>query len=595
MSHKPFRSSWRRRLLRGRRQVESLGDEAEYQINRNFVRRLHNLTHVKRFVTAWVLLMVLLIGCVVVQTRALSSYYQTAQPVPGGIYIEGIVGNYNNANPIYATGQVNDAVSRLLFASLFQYNDKNQLVGDLASSYDVNEKANVYTVHLRPHLTWQDGQPLTAKDVVFTYETIQNPASQSPLQASWQGVELSAPNSRTVVFTLPNPLSSFPFSLTNGIIPKHILDKISPDQLRSATFNTTNPIGAGPFEFKDVQTSGDTGQSKEQQIILSPFPGYHAGQPKLSTFIIHTFTTTNAMLASYQQDKLTAMVGLTSLPKTIAHDASTITYNMPLTAADYVFFKNSSSVLSDKNVRRALVEGANVPKIIEQIGHPVTPVDEPLLHGQLGYDAKYQQPSYNPAAASELLNKAGWILGKDGIRYKKKQPLEFSLYAANTPQYAKITNTLKKQWQALGVQVQVYLQDDDDLQNTAAYHDYDALLYGISIGADPDVFVYWDSSQASVDSATRLNFSEYTSDAADAALEAGRTRVGDALRAAKYDDFLKAWQADTPALGLFQPRFLYVTRGQVFGLDAHTINIDTDRYNNVANWMIREVKVTNDN
>src|SRR6185437_7044334 len=98
------------------------------------------------------------------------------------------------------------------------------------------------------------------------------------------------------------------------------------------------------------------------------------------------------------------------------------------------------------------------------------------------------------------------------------------------------------QWKELGVKVDVHLQQPEDFQNTLTTHAYDAVLHGISIGVDPDVFVYWDSSQSDIRSANRLNLSEYKSDAADDSLEAGRTRLDPTLRAIKYKPFLQAWQ-----------------------------------------------------
>jgi ABC-type transport system substrate-binding protein len=87
-----------------------------------------------------------------------------------------------------------------------------------------------------------------------------------------------------------------------------------------------------------------------------------------------------------------------------------------------------------------------------------------------------------------------------------------------------------------------------------------------------------------------LNFSAYSSPKADAALEAGRTRLDPTLRTVKYQPFLQAWQSDVPAMGLYQPRFLYLTHGQVYGLNETPINTDSQRFSNVQNWEIREVR-----
>ncbi|HXE10117.1 MAG TPA: hypothetical protein VN554_01700, partial [Verrucomicrobiae bacterium] len=129
-------------------------------------------------------------------------------------------------------------------------------------------------------------------------------------------------------------------------------------------------------------------------------------------------------------------------------------------------------------------------------------------------------------------------------------------------------------------------------QSTLTSHGYDAVLNGIAIGVDPDVFVYWDSSQADVRASHRLNLSEYKSPTADTALEAGRTRIDPALRVIKYKPFLQSWQQDAPAVGLYQPRLLYLTNGPVAGLSDSAISTPTDRFINVQNWEIRQAKVT---
>jgi peptide/nickel transport system substrate-binding protein len=584
-----------RNLRMRKRQAEGIGQEAERQLERNFIRRFGRLAPVWRFVAGWLALIVLLGAGVVVQTRSLGGYYQTLQPVPGGIYNEGVLGVYTNANPLYASGEVNSAVSQLIFAGLLTYNDKNQLTGDLASDWSVNAAGDVYTVHLRPHLMWQDGQPLTANDVVFTYDVIQNPDAQSPLNGSWQNVSVTAPDSRTVVFKLPNPLSSFPYSLTTGIIPQHVLDTVPMDQMRSVAFNTTHPVGAGPFSLQSIQVSGDTPQTQQEEVELKPFAGYHAGAPELKGFIIHAFSSQAQMRRSFDSQNINAMAGLTAVPGELAHNSSVHRYNMPLTAATMVFFKNSTGVLSDAKVRQALVSGADTARIVQGLGYQVAPVSEPLLQGQLGYSAAYQQLPYDPGKAMQTLDADGWKVGAGGVRYKKGQPLSFGLYASNSGADTRIIQELQQQWRAIGVQVSLVPQDVSNFQATLAYHNYDALLYSISVGVDPDQFAYWDSSQASALSPSRLNFSEYQSPAADASLEAGRTRTDPALRVIKYKSFLQAWQQDAPALALYQPRFLYITRGPVFGLTNHTVNSDADRYDNVQNWMINEAPQTDAN
>ena len=579
---------WRRRFRRSRKQVESIGVQAEQQLEVHVIGRISRLWKVRRFLFTWVVLVVLLITTLIAQTRGLSQYYQTQQPIAGGTYTEGILGSFTTANPLFAAGLVDTSVSRLVFSGLFKFNDQNALVGDLAQSWSVNERGNVYTVVLKPNLQWHDGKTLDAADVAFTYRTIQNPDAGSVLFNSWQGVKVAAVNSQTVTFTLPQALASFPYSMVNGIIPQHILKTVPVSQLRSVSFDTTNPVGAGPFKWKAIEVASSSPNSREERIALRPNEKYVDGTPKVDEFIIRAFHDRGSAIKSFNQQELDGLVGLNRVPEEIRTHASVRRYNFPLTSQTMVFFKTGSGVLADVKVRKALVMATDVPGIASSLSYPVPAVTQPLLRGQPGYDPAMAQAGYNVAAANQALDAAGWIRGNNGIRSKGGQPLTFRLVTEDTPEYVTITHKLQEQWQAVGVKTDFSLQSASDLQTALAFHTYDALLYGISIGVDPDVLAYWHSSQADIRSVNRLNFSEYKSKAADNSLEAGRTRTDPALRAIKYKPFLEAWRSDAPAIGLYQPRFLYIARQSVSGLNEHTINTPTDRYGSVNNWMIRE-------
>lgn len=583
----------RRSLRRRQRQVESFGEAAEDQLEHNLIGRFYRLRPVWRFVTGWLLLAVLMIIGTVAQTLGLSGYYQTLKPIPGGAYNEGMVGTYSNANPIYALGPVNTAVSHLIFAGLFTYDDHNQLVGDLASSYSVDSTGKLYTVHLRPDLVWQDGRPLTADDVAFTYHTIQDPDASSPFISNWQGITVTAVGRTTVTFALPNPLSSFPYTLTNGIVPQHVLAQVPAAQLRSSDFNTIHPVGAGPFAWQAIQLQGSDPAATTTLIALQPFNRYHAGVPKLDAFVVKAYSSTDQLLKAFDRREVNAMAGLDTVPKSLQGAANIHIYSFPLSAAVMTFFKTSSGVLSDTSVRQALVRGTDTKAILDELPFTAQAVTEPLLTGQLGYNPQYQQATLDLAAANAQLTADGWVVGKDGLRSKDGQLLQFDMYAPDTAENELVSKLLAKQWRRLGIAMRPVLQNSEDFQNTLQFHAYDALLYGISIGVDPDVFVYWDSSQADVRSSNRLNFSEYKSTAADAALEAGRTRLDPQLRVIKYAPFLEAWQKDAPAVALYQPRSLYITRELVAGLNEHTLNIAADRYNSVVTWETRTARITN--
>ncbi|HMH31122.1 MAG TPA: ABC transporter substrate-binding protein, partial [Methylomirabilota bacterium] len=375
---------------------------------------------------------------------------------------------------------------------------------------------------------------------------------------------------------------------------KHLLDKIPPADLRSADFNTVHPVGAGPFAWQAVAVKGDSDpRHAQQQIALKAFADYQGGQPKLQKFIVHVYADEAELTKAFESNQLTAAEGLNSIPPELVNNDGVQQHNLPLRAANMVFFKTTSGVLADQAVRQALVRSANVPSIVAKLGYPARLVREPILLGQVAYDKSLAQPGFDLNAAKTLLDNAGWTASKEGVRSKAGQPLAFVLTAPDTQEARFVAKQLQAQWRGLGAKVTVLFLRTSDFQNALTYHSYDAILNGISIGDDPDVFVYWDSSQADIRSANRLNLSEYKNPTADSSLEAGRTRSEPKLRVIKYKPFLEEWQKDAPALGLYQPRVIYLTNGFVNGLSDQPINTATDRFDNVQNWQIREAKVTN--
>jgi len=582
----------RRLLRRHRRATEESVQHAAENIDKNLIGRFSRVMKVRRFAFGWIALTILLGVSTVIQTVALSSTYQTEQPVAGGSFHEGIVGTFSTANPLYATGAVDTAVSRLVFDGLFNYDKNNTIVGDLARDYTLDQTGKIYTVHLKDNLRWHDGKPLTADDVVFTYQTIQNPDARSVLQGSMRGVTITKVDARTISFTLSSALSSFPGSLTVGIIPQHILGSVAPSDLRANAFNTSKPIGSGPFMWQQLHLDSQAdGEGTAVTISLERFANYHETPAKLNRFSIHTYETTEDLLKAFNHREVNAIASLKSTPNELLHKNDIVVHSFQSTATLMVFFNTQSTgPLSDISVRRGLMYGTDRHAIIQKLNQPLKIVREPVLSGQFAFDKTYAQPLFNKSMGDQILTQGGWVLGKDGIRVKDGKRLTIRLYAEETSDNKIIAQEVKNEWRALGAEAIVTLQPSMYFQTTLQSRGYDAVIHGISIGNDPDVYAYWHSSQA-VDGG--MNLSNYKSKTADLALEAGRTRQNEAQRALKYKPFLKAWLDDVPAIALFRPRIYYVTRGPVYGLDEHTLNTDADRYYSVTDWQIRTAYVSN--
>jgi peptide/nickel transport system substrate-binding protein len=581
----------RRALRKQRRAVEQATAQADDSIERLFLKRFSRLLRVRRFVVVWISFVFLLGGGAFWQLGTLDSFYLKSSPVAGGTYREGIIGVFTNANPLFATSAVDSSVSRLLFSSLFVVDSQGDLRGDLASGIEVDELGKVYTISLHDNIRWHDGEEFDADDVVFTYKTIQDPEARSPLLSSWRGVKVTKVDVRTVKFELPNIFSSFQFALTNGIVPEHILTKVDPADLRSSSFNTVDAVGTGPFVVRTIEVVGSDIDTRQERIAMNAYDQYHSSALGIESIVLRSYRSNEAMLEDFEDQVIQSMVGYSGSIQDI-EDEDIQVLSAPLTSSVMVFLNNTNTILSDQKVRQALVYATDVQSIRQLLNFQPVASDSPFLKSQFAYDPDIVQLPFDPARAKALLEEAGWSMGADGIRVKDGVPLQLRLVSQSLSDYAAIAQLLQKEWGSIGVHVESVLQPEADVQSGAlARHDYDVLLYGISIGYDPDVFAYWHSSQTDPNSQTRLNLSEYKSEIADDSLEAGRTRTDPDLRKVKYQPFLKAWRDDAPAIALYQPRFTMIVRGTFDGFNMGQLKQPVDRYRSISNWKIRNDQV----
>lgn len=558
---------WRRRFKRFQIQLR------EY-LQLHIWGKWRQLGIIRRFVLVWWGLMLMGLVLTLVQIQSLNRYYEVAGPAPGGVFSEGLIGTIRNINPILPEGEASQDVAKLVFSGLTRITPDRGIEGDLAESWAVSSDSKTYTFKLRKGVTWHDGVPFTARDVRFTLAAIQNPDTRSPLASSWQGVKVEAPDEHTVVFTLPNVNAPFIYSTTFGILPSHKLETLEPSVLRVSEFNQ-RPVGTGPFKVQAFIPG-------KNEIQLERNENYHYGSPLLEEFVFRLYENTSQALEAYAKREISAVGRLTSSQIMGGDTAMMKPHEMSLPNQVGVFFKTTSPLLKEVPVRRALAAAVDRQALVASL-EDARAIKLPLLPGQVGYTTKYQVPDYNIQKAKAELEAAGWKL-QNGVRKKGTQELKISLVTADTGNYPRLAEALARSWKEVGVMVEVKKTDARDLQQSHIRpRNYDALLYGISLDADPDVYAYWHSSQKDDPG---LNVSQYVSATADRNLEAGRLSVDSRLRNVKYNGFLEAWVADVPAVILYQPTYVYGTGYNVLGVVADKLVRPSDRFYGVEKWSV---------
>jgi len=468
---------------------------------------------------------------------------------------------------------------------------RDSVQGDLIQDYTVNEKETEYIFTLKDNVRWHDGEQLTADDVVFTYRALQHPDVRSPLRTSWRGVQIEKIDDVTVKFTLPSPLTSFLYNLRTGIVPEHILGEYTFEELRSTDFNSFQLVGTGPFELKNIEVVGNSFEERQERIVFSRFDDYHGGGVSLNGVVLRSYRTEELLVQDFKDQTIQSMVGVTAVSDELIQDDDVRVIASPLTSSVKLFLKTSSPLLEDVKVRRALLQATDTDAVRDALSFFSVKSDNPFLKSHFVYDEKYSQASFDIAAAQSLLDEAGWLQeAPDSVRTKDGASLKLRLVSQGSSEYAAVAQVVQRQWKEIGVDVELELLNEDDLQSQAIVrHDYDIFLYGVSLGYDPDVFAYWHSSQADPNAAARLNFSDYKNEVADVALEAGRTRSDTALRRVKLQDFKEEWKKDVPAIALYQPRMLMVVREPFAEFTEGEFETSVDRL-----WSITQLKIKNE-
>jgi peptide/nickel transport system substrate-binding protein len=510
-------------------------------------------------------------------------------PIPGGEYIEGVVGQPLYVNPVLAGSNDADAdLAALIYSGLFKYDPDGKLIPDLAENFEVSDDKLTYTVHLKKDVKWHDGEPLTADDILFTIQVIQDPAYKSPLRQSWQGVGAEAVDENTTRFILQTPYAFFLNNLAVGILPRHIWEAVAPGNFPLAEYNL-HPVGTGPYKFSDFEKDGD---GNILSYTLAADENYYSQKPYISNLQFSFYFDEDSLFQAYNDKQVFGMSYIS--PARLADvkskkSSNIISINIPRYFA--VFFnQQKSKALASREVRKALSLATDRQAIIRDVlSGEGKEIFSPITPGTFGYTDDVKKFEFDAGKANETLDSDGWKKGDDGFREKDGVPLEFSLVTTDWPDLAETAEILRQQWEAVGAKVNVEsLPVADIQQNYIRPREYEALLFGQVLGVDPDPYAFWHSSQ------TRdpgLNLALYSNQDVDKVLEKIRQETDEEKRAKYLKEFQQAITDDIPALFLYSPNYLYLVNKKVQGISIRSMVTPEKRFSGVENWYVKTKRI----
>lgn len=509
-----------------------------------------------------------------------------AVPAQGGVLIEGMIGPARFLNPLLATSEADEAITQLVYSGLMRASPQGELVPDLAESYVISPDGTVYTFKLREGLTFHDGSSLTAEDVVYTVHEAQNPEIKSARRADWEGVQASAPDSRTVVFTLPRSYAPFIENTTMGILPGRLWRDTDSEEFLFHRLNT-NPIGSGPYKIASLATSAS---GAPVRYTLTPFTDFALGTPHLSEITLKFYPSQEDQIEALNNREIDAIASVSPERAALITRSDIVTIASPLQRVFGVFFnQNHSAPLTDGAARRALDAAIDKDRLVTlalsgfgvPLAGPMLPENIPQTTTSQTVSTAYTQESIADARA--ILLSGGWKFDDTtGSWMKGGQELAFTLSTADAPELVKTADAVATAWRQAGVKVAVQVYPISDLNTTIIRpRSYDAILFGEVVGRSLDLFAFWHSSQRNDPG---LNLALYANTQADIVLAQARATAERQERERLFSRFSEILRGDRPAVFLYAPEFIYALPKQISGMQRGTMTVPSDRFLDVHEW-----------
>lgn len=495
-------------------------------------------------------------------------------------YREGLYGAVHKLNPVYTDfNTVDQDISNLIFCSLSKYNPETGQVEESIASHTLDTGQTIYTFSVYPDVTWHDGTPVSADDIIFTYKNvIQNRNFQNRiLKETFSEVEIKKIDEQTAQFILKAPNSFFFTSTINGLLPKHILGEVPISELSTHEFNA-KPIGCGPFEFDDISKEGDI-----TQVKLKKYEPYFEKGGNIDRVIFNVYPDFKGMVQG--KDSVHGMARIPVYLRETLQDRRFKFNEYTLPQYTALFFNTDAPLLKNETARFGIKKAIQKQSIVDSIGYKKV-IDTPLL--ELDQDDWRNQSNIQEAMGA--LFDAGWSFDKENNMRTNEEGEVFQLklvtrlYDKNSKAQEiteKVLQNIEQQLLAVGVQLEIIQLPIIEFEEAIFDRDYDLLLYGQSLGYNLDVYSFWHSSQVGKGG---LNLSNYANPQADSLIERVRVDFDPEGKETKLQKLAEIFTADVPAVFLYTPSYYFLVDKQFSGADVSYLATPTDRLTKLHLW-----------
>ena len=474
-------------------------------------------------------------------------------------------------NPVTATDSTSAQVNKYIFESLLDRdNETLELVPRLAKRWEVSPDKLTYTFWLRPGVLWHDGAPLTADDVVYTFERMRDPKVDAAMLRNYfrdvTKIEKAGEDSVRFVYARPYFRA---LEVIGGakIIPRHAFED-------GQDFNThplgRSPVGTGPYRFVEWKTG--------RSIELARNDSYWGEKPAISGV---SYSIIPDRMVAFQLLKKGALDLSSIRPIQWARQTESSSfasrfdkYRYYLPNYFYIGWNMRKPLFSDGRVRIAMTMLINRKEILEKIhfGQGEIVASNFYRFGK-NYDASIEPYPFDPQRARALLDEAGWVdTDGDGIRDKDGVAFKFRLLSAAGDRFSQSLGLfLREELSKVGIVMEVQQFEWATMLDLLSRREFDAASLAWSTTLEEDPYQVWHSSQAIEGS----NFVGFSNARADELIEEARREFDPDRRAVLYREFQQILHREEPYTFLFTLPSLVAVAKRFENVKAYRLGVDT--------------------
>ena len=492
----------------------------------------------------------------------------------------------------------------LMYEGLIRVDQKGEPEPALAGFLEV-EKGRRYQFRLKDDLYWHDGTPITADDVIATFNLVQqleqDPATSTIYSKAADKLEIirSETDTRSFEFRVKGNkvVPGFFEAISFKILPAHLLKDVTPANINgSAPYINRNPIGSGPFRFF---------RKSDDSLELVRNDNYHGTVPQIQRIRFRFFVTEQDAVHALKTGQIHAFIGASlqsinelKLLDSMAVAKSNVLYNQYW--AIYFNLNGSSDIVKDVKVRQAVNQAVDKASIVNDVLQGYGEVaNGPIPPISFAYSPNYVA-KFDVDVANTLLENAGWKIDPaTGFRAKDGKPLVIRLSLINNPDRIAVAEFIRNDLTKIGVDLIVEAHDSQGMQDILTGRTFEALLYGTQTFIDPDRYQLFHSKQIADPG---LNISSWSSSElkgvigddgkivripeSDDALDKAASSVDEAQRAKSYKDFQRLMAKDMPVVFLYYPEEVYIYNRRLTNLVLTDLISFESRFINVNQWKI---------